>query len=282
MPGGNRKRPVVRRRDLRLVVDIGNTQTVVGLFNGDRIARTWRLATRKDTTVDEISFWLRGLPLRSSRQRETKQPLSAAGLASVVPTQDNAWLSALREVFALQPQVLDYRNCLNLKLNYEIPSQIGADRLANVLGAEAVGISEGVVIDFGTATTFDVFSNRTYHGGVICPGIQTGLRTLVQSTAKLAEPELRWPKTAVGRTTDDALRIGILHGTVGMIESLLKGILKERKMKAPVILATGGLALWMKGRTKAIHRFEPDLTLTGINHLLSGKIPVRAARRKPK
>ena len=262
-------------RDLRLVVDIGNTHTVVGLFKGGKFERHWRLATRKDTTIDEIAFWLRGLDTESGK-------IAAAAVASVVPTQDAAWMGALEETFDVNPRMLSYRDCMKLKLDYEIPSQIGADRLANVLGAEALGISEGVVIDFGTATTFDVFRNHTYLGGIICPGIQTGLRTLVQSAAKLAEPELRWPQHFVGRNTDDALRIGILRGTVGAIESLLKGILQEQGMKKPVVLATGGLAVWMQGHTQAIHRFEPDLTLIGIHHLLTGKVPSSVKQRRAK
>ncbi len=275
--------------DFRLVVDIGNTHTVIGLFQGAKIQRNWRLATRKDTTVDEIAFWLQGLNLvgathPSTTLRDHGSPLQGSALASVVPTQDNAWLSAMENVFGIKPRILNYKDCLGLKLDYEIPSQIGADRLANVLGAEALGIKEGVIIDFGTATTFDVFANHTYYGGVICPGIQTGLRTLVQSTAKLAEPELRWPKQSVGRTTDEALRIGILHGSLGMIESLLKNILAESYFgkKKPVVIATGGLAVWMRDHTKAIQRFEPDLTLAGINHLLSGKTPVGSTRRSAK
>ena len=156
---------------------------------------------------------------------------------------------------------------------------VGVDR--EELGAEALGVKTGIVIDFGTATTFDVFADHTYYGGVICPGIQTGLRTLVQNAAKLAEPELRWPSVTVGRNTDDALRIGILSGSVGMVEHLLSDILKEPafKTRKPVVLATGGLSSWMKGRTKAIQRFEPDLTLIGINHLLSGAKPERLMGR---
>ena len=275
MPGGKSLMtgPSKKKSGFRLVVDIGNTHTVIGLFHGAKIQRNWRLATRKDTTVDEIAFWLQGLNLVGAHSRA---PLQGSALASVVPTQDNAWLSAMENVFGIIPRILNYKDCLGLKLDYDIPSQIGADRLANVLGAEALGITEGVVIDFGTATTFDVFTNHAYCGGVICPGIQTGLRALVQSAAKLAEPELRWPKQAVGRTTDDALRIGILRGSLGMIESLLKDILAESHFgkfgkRKPAVVATGGLAVWMRGRTKAIHRFEPDLTLIGINHLLSGK-----------
>lgn len=254
--------------DFRLVVDIGNTHTVIGLFAGASIRHHWRLATRKDTTVDEIAFWLRGL-------RSDEVPVlrvRAAALASVVPSQDEHWLAALSVVFGIKPHVLDYRHCGGLKLDYEIPRQIGADRLANVLGAQALGIQAGVILDFGTATTFDVFAGNAYKGGIICPGIQSGMRALAQNTAKLHEAELRWPDRAVGRNTDDALRIGVLRGTVGMVEGLLRDILRETKFggKRPEIVATGGLAFWLKGRSRTIRRFEPDLTLIGINHLLSG------------
>jgi type III pantothenate kinase len=274
MPGA--RNPAAQTGNSRLAVDIGNTHTVAGWFHGGKIRRRWRLPTRRDATVDEIAFWLRGLIAKKS------SPAPAAALASVVPVLDDVWLAALEEVFRVQPRMLNYRDCLGLKLDYEIPSQIGADRLANVLGAQALGIAEGVIIDFGTATTFDVFADHAYHGGVICPGLQTGLRALTQSAAKLAEPELRWPEGAVGRNTGDALRIGILHGAVGMIESLLKDILRESAFnrRKPPVLATGGLAVWMKGRTAVIDRFEPDLTLLGINHLLSGKAPDGVRRRR--
>ncbi len=250
-------------RDYRLAVDVGNTQTVLGLFDGTLILKRWRLATRKDITVDEIVLWLRGLvvPFADGGVRSV--------LASVVPVQDGPWVAALREVFILDPRVLDYRDCGGLTLDYEIPSQIGSDRLANVLGAQALGIREGVVVDFGTATTFDIFSSGVYFGGVICPGLQSGLRSLTHNAAKLADTELKWPAGTVGRTTDEALRIGILAGSVGTVEHLLREILTERTMRKPVILATGGLAHWMKGRAPSLRRFEPDLTLIGINHLLT-------------
>jgi type III pantothenate kinase len=270
-----------RKGDFRLAVDVGNTQTVLGLFDGDSILKRWRLATRKDVTVDEVALSLQGLVAPAV-------PAGAAvrcALASVVPAQDGPWRAALSGVFGgpshAAPRVRDHRDCGGLRLDYELPSQIGADRLANVLGARALGILEGVAVDFGTATTFDVFSNGAYHGGIICPGIQTGMRALAQNTARLHEAELAWPASAVGRTTDEALRIGILRGAVGMVERLLADILAGKRMKTPVILATGGLAHWMKGRVPALRRFEPDLTLIGINHLLSeAPRKVRKATRK--
>jgi type III pantothenate kinase len=271
------KRAAAESRDYRLAVDVGNTQTVLGLFDGAAILKRWRLATRKDITVDEIVLWLRGLvgPFAQGGVRSV--------LASVVPAQDGPWLAALREVFVLEPRVLDYRDCGGLTLDYEIPSQIGADRLANVLGAQALGIGEGVVVDFGTATTFDIFSSGVYFGGVICPGIQSGLRSLTQNAAKLADTELKWPAGAVGRTTDEALRIGILAGSVGAVEHLLREILAERAMRKPVILSTGGLAHWLKGRAPSLRRFEPDLTLIGINHLLTtAPVATRASLKRAK
>jgi type III pantothenate kinase len=254
-------------KNLRLVVDIGNTNTTVGLFDGKLIKHRWRLATRKDTTVDEISISLRGL-MRSDKELDG---VGAAAMASVVPALDYSWMRALEDVFGKAPQVLDYSNCLGLRLEYELPRQIGADRLANVLGAHALGHKQGVVIDLGTATTYDVFGENAYFGGIICPGIQSSMRSLAQNAAKLSEVELRWIDKAIGTTTDDALRIGMLQGTLGQVEYLLKAIFAVKGMRHPSVIATGGLAPLLGGRSKAIHCVEPDLTLIGINHLLDGR-----------
>lgn len=263
----SRPRAASGDRDYRLAVDVGNTQTVLGLFDGARILKHWRVATRRDLTVDEITLSLQGLVLSALAPGTSVR----CALASVVPAQDAPWRAALAAVFGgaarTPPRVLDHRDCGGLRLDYELPSQIGADRLANVLGARALGIREGIVVDFGTATTFDVFSEGVYHGGVICPGLQTGMRALAQNAARLHEAELSWPSASVGRTTDEALRIGILRGAVGMVEHLLHDILSERRMQEPVIIATGGLAPWLKDRARSIRRFEPDLTLLGINAL---------------
>jgi type III pantothenate kinase len=259
---------MAKSQDLRLAVDIGNTNTVIGFFDGPEIKHRWRLATRRDTTVDELTISLHGL-VRSDREREG---VRACAMASVVPAMDDAWARALQEVFGMAPQVLDFSNCGGLRLDYELPRQIGADRLANVLGAHALGYKQGVIIDLGTATTYDVFTEDAYLGGIICPGIQSSLRSLAQSAAKLSEVELRWIDKAIGKTTDDALRIGMLQGTLGQVEYLLKAIFAEKEMRKPSVIATGGLAPLLGGRSKAINAVEPDLTLIGINHLLDGKV----------
>ncbi|MBW8887354.1 MAG: type III pantothenate kinase [Fibrobacteres bacterium] len=260
--------------DLRLAVDVGNTNTVIGLFDGKRIVRHWRLPTRKDATVDEIALWLRGL----LRPEAELAGIRASAMASVVPMLDESWAQALEDVLGAAPEILDWSNCLGLRLEYEIPRQIGADRLANVLGAHALGHKQGVVIDLGTATTYDVFGPDCYFGGIICPGIQSSLRGLAQTASKLSEVELKWIDKAVGTTTDDALRIGMLQGTVGQVEYLLKAIFADKKMRSPSVIATGGLAPLLGGRSRAIHVIEPDLTLIGINHLIDG----RSKKRKRK
>ena len=118
---------VLGKNGLRLAIDIGNTNTVIGLFENGAILRRWRLATRKDTTVDEITWWLHGL----MRTEGDRGRISATAMASVVPALDDSWVRALEGEFGTAPQVLDYSNCLGLELDYEIPRQIGADRLAN-------------------------------------------------------------------------------------------------------------------------------------------------------
>ena len=263
------------QEDRRLAVDIGNTNTVIGLFAKGRVVRRWRLATRKDTTVDEIVLWLRGL----LRPESEGAGIRVSAMASVVPMLDESWARALEEVLGAAPEMLSWSNCLGLRLDYEIPRQIGADRLANVLGAHALGHKQGVVIDLGTATTYDVFGPDCYYGGIICPGIQSSLRGLAQSAAKLSEVELRWVDKAVGSTTDDALRIGMLQGTLGQLEYLLKGIFAEKKMRSPAVIATGGLAPLLGGRSRAIHVIEPDLTLIGINYLIEGRSGKRKKRK---
>ena len=264
--------------DSRLVIDIGNTNTVMGLFSGDEIQARWRLTTRKDVTVDEVVIRVHGL-----MRAEGMDPKSVRGIAiaSVVPVVDFAWEQALTRIFGVKPQFLDFQNCCGLKLGYDLPQQIGADRLANVLGAYKLGYSQGIVIDMGTATTFDIFSDYTYWGGVILPGIKSSLRELVRSASKLMDVELRWPQKVIGKTTDSALQAGLLYGSLGAFEFLIEKILREKPMKNPVIIATGGLANLFEKRSKKVNLVESDLTLMGLDYLISNpKIAMKRYSKK--
>ncbi len=251
--------------DNRLVVDVGNTQTVIGWFSGESLKRRWRLATRRDATPDELAFWVKGFLDRGPAS------VTRAALASVVPSQDAAWREALEEVAGERVRVLEPAGGCGLELRVDHPAQIGADRLANVLGARALGATEGVVIDLGTATNFDVFQGDTYHGGVIGPGLQSAMRSLVQNAARLSEVTLAWPGTFVGRSTEAALRVGLLEGTLGTVDRILEGILAEMRMQNPAVFLTGGLAGWVRGKLPRLERHEPDITLIGLDHFLRWK-----------
>lgn len=255
-----------KKQGFRLTVDVGNTNTVLGIFRGEELLFRWRFTTQKEQTRDEILLRLQGL---MHMDRVKPEKVERIGFASVVPAQDHAWISALERHLKRPVRVLDHGNCADLRLEYPQPQQIGADRLANVLGATHLGHSRGVIVDFGTATTFDVFEDHTYHGGLICPGIRTSLKALASDAARLYEVKLQWPSGTIGKSTEHAIQAGLLFGTVGQVRHLLDAVLEELPMKSPVILATGGLAHFVSQGGKLFDHVEPDLTLMGINYFLS-------------
>jgi len=244
-----------------LVIDIGNTHTVLGLFEDQKLHRSWRMNTEKSATSDELSLWLHHLPLELTGP---DKPLCA--VANVVPAVSWAWRKLLEHEFHLRTHFLDSSNCPKIKIDYKYPEQVGADRLANVLGCMALGISEAIVIDFGTATTFDIYARNTYFGGLIQPGILTSLTHLIAKTSRLSDVSLHWNPKIVGKTTDDALCNGILYGVRGQIKFCTEAIAQELKLERPLIIATGGLAPLVAKGCPEIDRLERDLTLQGLNY----------------
>lgn len=248
-----------------LVVDIGNTHTVLGLFLDGKILRKWRLTTRPNATSDEIEMRVRGLldladpPVGGLRQ---------AAIATVVPSLDRSWRKALERILPDgEVRSLNGTNC-GFPLEYLNPAQIGPDRLANVLGVERLGMREAIVIDLGTATTFDVVRDGRYLGGVIAPGIETGMLALVGRTARLPQVAIEVPDLATGRTTEQALHSGLLLGHVGMMEYLVARIRKEESLPEARVLATGGWSQVLRGLTKVVDGYHPDLTLEGLEWFL--------------
>lgn len=244
-----------------LAVDIGNTHTVLGLFLEGKILRKWRLTTRPNATSDEIEMRVRGLldlaepPVGQLRQ---------AAIATVVPSLDRSWRKALERILPSgEVRSLNGTNC-GFPLEYLNPAQIGPDRLANVLGVERLGLREAIVIDLGTATTFDVVRDGRYLGGVIAPGIETGMLALVGRTARLPQVAIEVPDLATGRTTEQALHSGLLLGHVGMMEYLVTRIRKEESLPRAQVLATGGWSQVLRGLTKVVDEYHPDLTLEGL------------------
>jgi len=245
-----------------LAVDIGNTHTVLGVFRDGSLSATWRITTRPNATSDEIEFRVRGL-LNIGRLSSTR--IGCAVLATVVPSLERAWREALSRIVTESVTVLSSENC-GFPIAYANPAQIGPDRLANALGVERLGLHDAIVIDLGTATTFDVIHGGTYMGGVICPGIETGMLALSGRTARLPQISLDVPDHVVGRTTEEALASGLILGHMGMMEYLVRRIQEEEKMPPQTrVLATGGWCNALRGRSPVFDEIHPDLTLEGLD-----------------
>ena len=244
-----------------LAIDIGNTHTVLGLFSEGRLARKWRLTTRSTATSDEIEMRVIGLmDLGHFQISEMK----CAVLATVVPSLERSWRKALERILP-QGMVasLSHANC-GFALEYSNPAQTGPDRLANALGVERLGLKDAIVIDLGTATTFDVVRQGTYLGGAIAPGIETGMLALTGRTARLPQVAIEVPAFATGRSTETALHSGLLLGHVGMMEYLVARIRREEGVPAAKVIATGGWSQVLRGLTTVVDAYHADLTLEGL------------------
>ncbi len=247
--------------DILLAVDIGNTHTVAGAFREERLLDSWRMATRVARTADET--WLLLSQFLETAAIEVSQ-IEGVAISSVVPEMTAVYAWAAEHRLASEPLVISTKTIPWLKVHYENPEQVGSDRLCNAVAAFAKYGGPTIVIDFGTATTFDIVAaNGDYLGGLIAPGLETGAATLHHQAAKLPKVELTFPPKVIGRTTEESIQSGILFGTVEMVEGLVKRICEELGQPAKVV-ATGGLAdlVLTHSRLKAL--FEPNLVLEGI------------------
>jgi len=185
-------------------------------------------------------------------------------IATVVPSLDRTWRKALERVTPKGLVTsLSHRNC-GFPIEYGNPAQIGPDRLANALGVERLGLQDAIVIDLGTATTFDVVRKGHYLGGAIAPGIETGMLALTGRTARLPQVAIEVPEFVTGRSTESALHSGLLLGHVGMMEYLVDRIRREEDLSSARVIATGGWSQILGGLTDIVDEYHPDLTLEGL------------------
>jgi type III pantothenate kinase len=252
-----------------LAIDIGNTQTVIGIFKEDQLVRSWRMVTPRQETADEI-----GSTVYSFLKNSEYRPKEIRGIvvSCVVPAMLHEIKKMSQDYFNLDPFIIDIDINMGLKICYDYPKEIGADRIANAVAAKEIYRCPVVVIDFGTATTFDIVSsNCEYLGGVIAPGIEVSSEALFNYAAKLSKVDLSWPDTVVGKNTYDCLRSGILYGFLGQVKFLLDKIIKEVRSQDkgfnPTVVATGGLSALMVNRDEFIDFHDPDLTLKGLKIL---------------
>ncbi len=248
-----------------LAIDVGNTNIVLGVFSGDQLLRSWRLMTVRERTGDELGLLVEGLFAHAGLDRSA---VAGVILGSVVPPLTSAVQAMVEGSFGRPAVTIEPGFDTGMPILYDNPAEVGADRLVNGIAAfESHGRGTHrplVVVDFGTATTFDAISaHGEYLGGAICPGVQISADALFQRAARLPRIDVRKPAHVVGRTTVGAMESGLFWGYVAMVEGLVRRMTEELDGEA-ICVATGGLAGIIAPETSLIHHVEPDLTLHGL------------------
>src|SRR5438132_938096 len=244
-----------------LAIDIGNSNTSLGVFDGGALVTHWRLTTARARTVDEWGvltrdlFALGGLDFKS---------IDAIAIASVVPPL-NFTLKRMAEVyFQLTPLFVDHTSDTGVSILYQPPADVGADRIVDAVAAIHKYGAPCIVVDFGTATTFDAINSRgEYLGGVITPGITISADALFERAAKLPRVEIKRPRKVVGSATVEAMQSGLYHGYVGLVDGILKRMIDEVG-GTPHVIATGGLAPLIATGSEFIEQVDETLTLEGL------------------
>jgi type III pantothenate kinase len=246
-----------------LAIDSGNTNVVCAVYAGDELRGSWRAATNPNRTADEYAVWLIHLMAMSGL---ASSDIDATIIGSVVPEATFNLVRLCQRYFGSDPLMVGRSDCfLGIGIDVDMPKEeVGADRVANAVAAQDRYQPPLIVLDFGTATTFDIIDRvGNYCGGVIAPGINLSLRALDMAAAQLPRIGIRRPPTVVGRSTVPAMQSGVFWGYVGLIEGLIQRIRAERG-EAMEVIATGGLAPLMAGATEVISRVDSDLTIWGL------------------
>ncbi len=244
-----------------LTIDVGNTNLTLGLYEGDKLGPHWRLATDHARMPDEYGLQFLGLLEHAGYGREA---LTGIVLASVVPPLTGRVAQACREYLKQEPLLVDVGVKTGIRIRYEDPRQVGADRVADAVAVHHLYGGPACVIDFGTATTFNaVTKNGEYLGGAITAGVNLAAEALYTHAAKLPHIELQRPPSVIGRNTPHAMQSGLLFGYVCMVEGMVERFRRELGAEMKVI-ATGGLAEVIARETEAIDVIAPWLTLDGL------------------
>lgn len=244
-----------------LAIDIGNTNTVFALFEGRNLTQFWRCRTEGARSVDEYAVFLRPLfDLAGLKWADVSDVI----VSSVVPDAD-LHIERFTQKYIGRPCVfVTAETVRGVKISLDRPGELGADRIVNAVAVMAHYQVPAVVIDFGTATTFDVISrDGTYQGGVIAPGVRLSIEALHSKAAKLPRVGIKKPPAVIGKNTADAMQSGMYWGYIGLIEGIIAQISDEMGEK-PFVLATGGLAVLYAESTKIIDRVDEHLTLKGL------------------
>jgi type III pantothenate kinase len=241
-----------------LAVDVGNTNTVLGLFDGDRLFESYRIKTDPRVTADELALMFRGLLSAHPHP-------DGVAVCSTVP----AVLHELRTMFGryfagVHTVVVGPGVRTGVPLLYDNPREVGPDRVVNTLAAHTLYGGPAIVVDFGTSTNFDVISAKgEFLGGALAPGIEISVDALAARAARLFKVELKRPRSVIGKTTNEALQSGLLYGFAGQVDGMVRRISAELRAE-PAVIATGGLSHLMVSVCETLDHHEPDLTLVGL------------------
>jgi type III pantothenate kinase len=244
-----------------LTVDVGNTNTVLGIFEGDQLVKSWRVKTDPRTTADEL--WLQFNAL------VTGYKLTGLSICSTVPATLRELRTMTTTYFAdLPTTIVEPGTKTGVQLLVDNPKEIGADRIVNTLAAHTLYGGPAIVVDFGTSTNLDVVSPKgEFLGGALAPGIEISVDALASRAAQLRKVELIRPKSVIGKNTVEALQSGTIFGFAGQVDGLVDRITAELAndyAEPPTVIATGGLAPLIIGVAETIDEYEPDLTLIGL------------------
>lgn len=244
-----------------LAVDMGNTQTVLGLFDGDDLVHAWRMPTDRTLTKDEVHLRVLGYFQKDGLMLESVDAIAFAG---VVPQLLQAW-QGVAETLGVQMVVVGRETVAVTSIHSENPAEVGADRIANATAAALFYGAPSIVVDFGTATNIDVVdAEGAYIGGCIAPGIRLSLDALTSHAAKLASVPLEAPAQTIGRNTVQAVQSGAVVGAAAMAEGLIARIKRELDAPEAKVIATGGLAGIVAKATDVFDAVDPTLTIKGI------------------
>lgn len=245
-----------------LVLNVGNTNILMGVYDGKKLVAHWRLGTDKERTSDEFGMFFVGF---FSNEGLEVNRIEAVIISSVVPPIMYSLEHAIRKYIKKEPISVGPGIKTGINIKYENPRELGADRIVNAVAAYEIYGGPLIVVDFGTATTFNAVNSKgEFMGGVICPGIKISVEALYQRTAKLPRIDLAKPEGIIGRNTAVSMQAGMFYGYIGQVNHIVNGIKKEMKEENVKVIATGGMARFIASEAESINEINGLLTLEGL------------------